>query len=66
MKFPIDLVYLDRKNRVRKLRRGMVPWRISMCLLACSVLEFPAGTIARSATQLGDQFVLSPCVSPLD
>jgi uncharacterized protein len=66
MRFPIDVVYLDRKNRVRKLRRDMAPWRISMCLLARSVLEFPAGTIARTLTQPGDQFVLSPLPSPLD
>jgi uncharacterized membrane protein (UPF0127 family) len=55
MKFPIDIVYLDRKRRVRKTRVNMVPGRISMCLLAHSVLELPAGTIARTNTQTGDQ-----------
>jgi hypothetical protein len=59
MRFPIDVVYLDRKKRVRKLRQGMTPWRISLCLLAHSVLEFPAGTIARTATRPGDQLVFS-------
>lgn len=58
MRFPVDVVYLDRKKGVRKLRRQMAPWRISMCLPAHSVLELPAGTIARSATRLGDQFDL--------
>ena len=55
MKFPIDLVYLDRKRRVRKTRKSMVPWRISACLLAHSVLELPVGTIERTATRKGDQ-----------
>ena len=29
MRFPIDVVYLDRKKRVRKLRSAMTPWRLS-------------------------------------
>ncbi len=54
MRFPIDLVYLDRKNRVRKLRTGVGPWRISACLIARSVLELPAGSIHATQTQRGD------------
>src|ERR1700687_5137749 len=45
MKFPIDLVYLDRKKKVKKVRSGVVPWRLSACLSAHSVLEFASGTI---------------------
>jgi uncharacterized membrane protein (UPF0127 family) len=55
MRFPIDVVYLSRKKKVRKLRREMPPWRISFCLSAHSVLELPAGTIAETGTQVGDQ-----------
>jgi len=55
MRFPIDVLYLDRKKRVRKLRRAMRPWRLSMCLLAHSVLELPAGVIEQTGTQPGDQ-----------
>ena len=55
MKFPIDVVYLDRKQRVRKVSRAVPPWRLSMCLLAHSVLELPAGVIDESGTQPGDQ-----------
>jgi uncharacterized protein len=58
MNFPIDVIYLDRKKRVRKIRASVVPWRLSMCLLAHSVLELPAGTIARTQTKPGDQFEL--------
>lgn len=54
MKFPIDLVYLDRKRRVKKIRSTVAPWRMSICLLAHSVLELPAGAIARTNTQRGD------------
>jgi uncharacterized membrane protein (UPF0127 family) len=55
MKFTIDVLYLDRKHRVKKIRPEMVPWRVSACLTAHSVLELPAGTITRTATQRGDQ-----------
>jgi len=54
MRFPIDLVYLDRKNRVRKVRSNVSAWRISGCLSAHSVLELPAGTIRETATERGD------------
>jgi uncharacterized membrane protein (UPF0127 family) len=55
MKFPIDLVYLDRGKKVRRTRRAMVPWRVSACLTAHSILELPAGVIERSGTEPGDQ-----------
>jgi uncharacterized membrane protein (UPF0127 family) len=54
MRFPIDVVYLDRKNRVRKIRRAMAPWRLSMCWMAHSVLELPIGVIEQTQTQKGD------------
>lgn len=55
MKFPIDVIYLDRKKKVRKIRAAIVPWRFSICLLAHSVLEVPVGTINRTQTRPGDQ-----------
>jgi uncharacterized protein len=57
MKFAIDLVYLDKKKRVRKVRHAVRPWRLSACLSAHSVLELPAGAAAASATEPGDQLV---------
>jgi hypothetical protein len=57
MKFAIDVVYVDRKKKVRKTRAAMVPRRISGCLLAHSVLELPVGVIESSGTQAGDQLV---------
>jgi uncharacterized protein len=54
MRFAIDLVYLDRKHRVKKVRDGVGPWRLSACFSAHSVLELPAGTIRSSRTECGD------------
>ena len=54
MKFPIDLVYLDRKLKVRKVRAAVPAWRLSLCWSAHSVLELPAGMAARTGTAVGD------------
>ena len=58
MKFPIDLVYLDKRHKVRKVRSAVRPWRLSACLLAHSVLELPAGAVKQSGTQAGDELVI--------
>ena len=59
MQFAIDLVYLDRKFRVRKVRSAVPPWRLSACLIAHSILELPAGTIVATQTGRGDQLELT-------
>jgi hypothetical protein len=63
MQFPIDLVYLDRGNKVRKTRSAVPPWRLSACLSAYSILELPAGTIRDTQTQPGDELEISPALS---
>lgn len=60
MRFPIDLVYLDRKNRIRKVRSAVGPWRLSACFAAHSVLELAAGTVRATETQRGDTLEFSP------
>ena len=54
MQFSIDLVYLDRKLRIRKVRSNVAPWRISACFSARSVIELPAGTIRDTQSRVGD------------
>jgi uncharacterized membrane protein (UPF0127 family) len=64
MRFSIDLVYLDRKKRIRKLRSDVRPWRLSACLWAHSVLELPPGTIRGTQTQYGDRLEFSNAAAP--
>ena len=66
MQFPIDLVYLDRKNRIRKIRNSVPPWRLSACLTAHSVLELVPGTIRGTQTQPGDLVEFTPASLPCD
>ncbi len=54
MKFPIDLVYLDRNKKVKKVRSSVAPWRLSACLSAHSILELASGTIETTQTRPGD------------
>ena len=58
MKFPIDLVYVDKKRRVRKVRNAVPAWRLSACLSAHSILELPAGTAERTGTRPGDELLI--------
>lgn len=60
MRFAIDLVYLDRKNRIKKVASGVRPWRLSACLSAHSVLELPSGTVHNSQSRPGDFVEFSP------
>jgi hypothetical protein len=54
MHFPIDVIYLNRDKRIEKLRSDVVPWRLSACFSAGSVLELASGSIRASRTERGD------------
>ncbi len=66
MRFPIDLVYLDREKRVRKVRHKVGAWRMSACFSAHSVLELPAGTVRGTETQRGDLLEFTPADAAAD
>jgi uncharacterized membrane protein (UPF0127 family) len=56
MKFPIDVVFLNKRNRVVALVKNIKPNRITrLYLKAISVLELPSGTIESTATKVEDQ-----------
>ena len=55
MKFPIDVLFLNKKRKVVKIRAAMPRWRLALCLWAHSVLELPTGTAAATETARGDQ-----------
>jgi uncharacterized membrane protein (UPF0127 family) len=43
MRFPLDLVFLDRAGRPIEVRRRVPPCRLAACRPAASVVEIPAG-----------------------
>jgi len=55
MSFTIDAAYLDRDGRVIHVCHQLAPFRIAaLKLKSRSVLELPAGTLARTHTEVGD------------
>ena len=55
MQFSIDILFLDRDNRILKLRHNIAPFRFILCpLSAKTTIEFPAGTLVSTQTQVGD------------
>jgi len=58
MKFPLDIVFLDREDRVVAVKRNMPPNRISRLYpSAASVLELPAGTLGSLRMVKGDRLI---------
>jgi uncharacterized membrane protein (UPF0127 family) len=55
MRFSIDLVYLDRNKRVKKVRHSVPAHRLSACFSAHSVIELAAGSVRRTGTKAGDE-----------
>ena len=55
MKFPIDVLFLDRKRKVLKIKHAMPRGRMAVSLFAHSVLELPGGRAAECKTATGDQ-----------
>ena len=67
MRFPIDAVFVGRREasgscRVVSVHRDLRAWTglVPFVRGAHGVLELPAGTIDRTATQVGDTLVLAP------
>jgi uncharacterized membrane protein (UPF0127 family) len=61
MRFPIDILYLDREHVVVKAVRALRPFRFSARLTGGhSVLELSPGAIEASGTQVGDRLALAP------
>ncbi len=56
MRFAIDIVFLDKSDRVLRINHSLKPWRVSsMVFGARKAIELEAGAAARSGTVVGDQ-----------
>ena len=56
MKFPIDVLFLNKQNQVIAVVSNITPNRMTRLYpQSFSVLELPPGTIAASNTELGDE-----------
>ena len=56
MKFPIDVIYVNKELVVKKVKRNISPWRFpGPVLSATSVFELSAGQIKENSIEIGDQ-----------
>jgi uncharacterized protein len=54
MRFPIDVVFLDRDWKVVRVVHGLRPWRVAGARRAVAALELSAGAAAEAGIQEGD------------
>lgn len=57
MRYPLDVLYVDRDDRVVRAQSAIRQWRIGPLRSrgAKYVIELPVGTIARSHCEIGDK-----------
>jgi uncharacterized protein len=59
MKFPIDVVFLDKNNRIIETVENLQPHRMTKVLWSSmSVIELPAGTMLASESVVGNEVVI--------
>lgn len=60
MKFPIDVIFLDRRSRIIAAISNLKPNHITrLYLQAASVLELPEGVLEATDTKVGDEIDIS-------
>ena len=59
MRFPIDVVFLDRELVVLGIADGLAPWKAAGKRGAKAALELPAGEAARRGLAVGDRLTLA-------
>jgi len=59
MRYPLDIVFIDREGEVLFMYEGIKPWRMGRLVKGARMaIELPEGTIARTATRVGDRLLL--------
>ena len=55
MHFSIDVLFVDKDNKVVKIVRNMKPFKATMiCLKSKFVIEFPVGVVDSTKSSIGD------------
>jgi uncharacterized membrane protein (UPF0127 family) len=58
MRFPIDVVFVDRNRTVVRIVHGLRPWRVAAARRAVAALELPVGAVGEVGLEEGDVLVL--------
>lgn len=59
MGIPLDVVFLDRRQRILGVRQGLRPWRLAGVLGARITVELPTGALEACPTTVGQHLFLA-------
>ena len=54
MRFPVDVVFLDKRYRIRRVAEHLKPNRLAVCFAAALAVELSSGALQRSESSTGD------------
>ena len=63
MRFAIDVLFVDRDGRAKRIVHNLAPWRIAVAPGAHAVIELAAGTLRARDVRIGDELYLAPPVA---
>ena len=63
MRFPIDVLFVNRDGYAVRLVHGLRPWRMTASAGAHAVIELAAGVLERRGVAVGDRLILEPAAS---
>ena len=63
MRFPIDVVFVDRQGYAVKVVRNLRPWRIALSIGGSAVIEMAAGSLRWGQVVPGDRLYLAPAAA---
>ncbi|NQT90360.1 MAG: DUF192 domain-containing protein [Candidatus Omnitrophica bacterium] len=52
MRFPIDVIFLNKEKVILKICHGLKPWRLCFCAGAYYVIETPAGSARQQLSRI--------------
>jgi uncharacterized membrane protein (UPF0127 family) len=64
MRFAIDVIFVDRAGRVRRIVRRLQPWRIAASRHAYATVEMAAGALDSRDVAVGDHLYLETTDGP--
>ena len=63
MRFPIDVLFVDKEGCVVRLVHGLRAWRMAASPGAYAVIELAAGVLERGGVAVGDRLILEPAAT---
>lgn len=60
MRFAIDIVFLDKSNKVIRICPAVKPWKMVFCSGSASTIELPAQRALRRSLAVGDCLEITP------